>query len=284
MPSGLSLKSLPCLPCSSSDLCYWTGIMGRESAHTVSLSQLSFPAGQKNDQSVEQLHWVKVNLILVTVGIFLSDDRAFYLWLDIHAQCHWLSIQLDLHFHPYFSCSLSIDWVTSCACESRWERHEQLLVSIAVKWHVLLNSFFIAPCKFLWGSFPAWDDANLPQLIYNMDILIWAYGISVATGESWSPRLPVDRIFFSNSFLYSPYSYYTPLKTYWWRNCLLFFIIFISITFPKLLDCMKWWKHGWHLGLMQNWNLYGMYFYEALINLLLQTPYATCMWGLMFIL
>ena len=31
------------------------GKMGRESAHTVSLSQLSFPTGQ-NGQSVEQLH------------------------------------------------------------------------------------------------------------------------------------------------------------------------------------------------------------------------------------
>ena len=135
-----------------------------------------------------------------------------------------------------------------------------------VRWRIILNVYecpnliclmlnFGGKCldfSKLWSNPP-----NLPQLICNIHILIWAYGISVATGESWSPRLPVDRIFFSNSFLYSPYSYCTPLQTYWWRNCLLF--IFISITFPILLDGMKWWKYGWDLGLMQNRNLYCTY-------------------------
>ena len=127
--------------CSSSDFCYWTGKNGisRVSSYCKLVSRwIILPLG-KMVKSVEQLHWVKMNFLLINHRNLSEWWQGFYLGFDIHARCHWLSIQLDLHFHPHFSCSLSIDWVTSCAWESCWERHEQLLVSIVVKWHVLLK-------------------------------------------------------------------------------------------------------------------------------------------------
>ena len=48
------------------------------------------------------------------------------------------------------------------------------------------------------------------------------------------------------------------------RNCLVF--MFISITFPKLLDCMERWKHSFHTGLMQIRHLYSNYFFVVLIG------------------
>ena len=107
--------------CSSSGTGKWLlkkSIWGKESAHTVSLSQLSYPAGQK---------WSDCWTILVSQGESSScwPWKSFGVmtgllpstWHPLYSRCHWLSIQVDLHLYPYFSCSLSIDWVTSCACE-----------------------------------------------------------------------------------------------------------------------------------------------------------------------
>ena len=141
--------------------------------------------------------------------------------------------------------------------------------------------FFYCTMQFLWESFPAWDDANLPQLIYNMHILIWAHGISVATGESWSPRLPVDRIFFSNNFLCSPYSYYTPLQTYWWKKLFAIYIYFYHFpNIARLYEMMEAWLTSW----INAKSKFVQYVFLWSFDMLLQTPYATCMWGLMFIL
>ena len=88
-------------------------IFGKESAHTVSLSQLSYPTGQK---------WSVSWTILVSQGESSCWPwQSFWVMTGLlpltwhpYSRCHWLSIQVDLHLYPYFSCSLSIDWVISC--------------------------------------------------------------------------------------------------------------------------------------------------------------------------
>ena len=102
--------------CSSSGTGKWLlkkSIFGKELAHTVSLSQLSYPAGQKCSVS-----WI----ILVSQGESSCWPwQSFWVMTGLlpltwhpYSRCHWLSIQVDLHLYPYFSCCLSIDWVISC--------------------------------------------------------------------------------------------------------------------------------------------------------------------------
>ena len=99
--------------CSSSGTGKWLlkkSIFGKESAHTVSLSQLSYPAGQK---------WSVSWTILVSQGESSCWPwKSFWVMTGLlpltwhpYSRCHWLSIQVDLHLYPYFSFSLSIDSV-----------------------------------------------------------------------------------------------------------------------------------------------------------------------------
>jgi len=89
---------------------FWSLLLNRDNGMGVR-SYCQLVSTVENDQSVEQLQWVKVNFLLLDHGNLSEWWQCLYLWLDIHGQCHWLSTQLDLHLRLYFSCSVTIDWV-----------------------------------------------------------------------------------------------------------------------------------------------------------------------------
>jgi len=60
-----------------------------------------------------------------------------YLWLDVTG-CPSSLICIS---RPTSAVFLHIDWVMPSPCESCWDRHEQLRVSIDVEWRVLLEPF-----------------------------------------------------------------------------------------------------------------------------------------------
>ena len=167
---------LLCSPCSFSDLCCWIKAKVRESVHTPSLSQLSYPVGLK--LSVGWRTWV-------SLGESSSHSPWESFWVTTGpVPWTWLPSWMSLTVHPVFSASpshsLSIDCIICSACESCWEGHKQVCLDpgqmdyspkskcnrfsislhpcfgkVSVEWTMFLDTFLHWHQQSVWGFAPS---------------------------------------------------------------------------------------------------------------------------------